>query len=85
MKKIEIDGKILNYDDKEDQSILEFLESKNIKMEAECRDGYCGACRCKLESGTVETSPDAIGFVADDEILICSSKPKGSIKISRKF
>lgn len=83
MKKIDVDGEIYEYDDKNDQSILEFLESKQVQLNAECRDGYCGACRCKLVEGEVDTNENAIGYVRDNEILACSSKPKGNIKIRR--
>lgn len=81
MKKIDVDGEIFEYGDDEDRSILDFLESKDVQLKFGCRDGYCGDCRCKLVSGDVEISDDAIGFVNDDEILTCATKPKGNIKI----
>jgi len=78
---VEIDGKTSAYNDSGDKSILEFLESKGVEVHAECRGGYCGACRCKLVEGDVEIGDNAIGFVNDDEILTCSTKAKGNIKI----
>lgn len=81
--KLEFEGIEYEYTN-EELSILEFLESKNIQINSECRDGFCGACRCKLEDGEVEVSPNAIGYVAEDEILACSTKPKSNVKIKRK-
>lgn len=79
----EVDGEFFHYDLKNSKTILEFLESKKIEINSECRDGYCGACRCKLIEGEVEIDEKAIGYVGENEILACSTKPKGNVKISK--
>jgi ferredoxin len=81
--KIDVEGEEFDYDPASNASILAFLESKNIPMKSMCRDGFCGACRCKLEKGDVEESPDAIGYKEEDEFLPCASKPKSNIRIKR--
>lgn len=80
---IEFDGKKYEYDTKENLTILEFLKKKNESLDYQCQSGFCGACRCKIDSGKIEESPDAIGFKNQDEILPCVSKPKSNIKIRR--
>lgn len=81
--KIEIDNKEYEYDPETKKSILEFLKEKKVSMDYQCQEGYCGACRCKLDNGEVEESNDAIGYKGEGEILPCASKPKSNIRISR--
>ncbi len=40
-----------------------------------CKEGYCGACRCKLVKGTVEYIDEPLAFIGDGEILACYTKP----------
>lgn len=62
-------------------STLESIERRNIDIQYHCRDGYCGACRCKLRSGQVEYKVDPLAFIDDDEILTCCTQPKTDITI----
>lgn len=82
MKKIKFKGVIYQYE-KEDQhlSILDFLLSKNVDVNYHCKDGFCGACRCKINSGNVKEK-DSIAFKQNDEILICCSTPISDIEIN---
>ncbi|MCD9537040.1 class I ribonucleotide reductase maintenance protein YfaE [Photobacterium carnosum] len=63
------------------EPLLTQLEKAGIKPEYQCRNGMCGACRCKLVSGTV-TQPDTLAFVGPNEILSCCSLPQQNIEIS---
>ncbi|WP_064602828.1 class I ribonucleotide reductase maintenance protein YfaE [Photobacterium sp. J15] len=62
-------------------SILESLEKNDVKVEFQCRDGYCGACRCKLIDGEVSYFRDTIAFVGEGEVLTCSATPASDITI----
>jgi ferredoxin len=63
------------------KTILESLEARNIQATFHCRDGFCGACRCKLLSGEVDYTVDPLAFIDDDEILPCCSVPLSDITI----
>lgn len=63
------------------EPLLTQLEKAGIKPEYQCRNGMCGACRCKLVSGTV-TQSDTLAFVGPNEVLSCSSIPQQNIEIS---
>ncbi len=65
-------------------SILQCLESQKIEVAYQCREGYCGACRATLISGSVDYSEEPLAFVRDGEILLCCCKPQGDISISLK-
>lgn len=58
------------------QSILDAVEAAGITMTSACRSGVCGACRCQVTDGHVESSstvsltPDDI---ADGFVLACSA------------
>lgn len=81
--KISIDNTEYEYEKKSNKTILEFLKEKNEKLNYECQDGYCGSCRCKLISGEVEKNINDIGYHEEDEVLICTSKPKTNISLKR--
>ncbi len=52
-------------------TLLDDLEAHNIAIEYHCREGFCGACRCKIISGEVDYTTDPLAFIDDDEILPC--------------
>lgn len=62
-------------------TILETMEKAGIEPEYNCRDGHCGACRCKLVSGEVEYVGFAMAYTQADEILPCISKAKSDVQI----
>lgn len=65
----------------QDTTVLESLEQANIPAEYHCREGFCGACRCKLTSGEVEYVIDPLAFIDDDEVLPCVIRPQSDIEI----
>lgn len=65
-----------------EDTLLETLEKANVEVHYHCRDGFCGACRCKLIKGSVEYITDPLAFIDDDEILPCCCKPNSDISIS---
>lgn len=60
---------------------LESIERENVDVQSHCRDGFCGACRCKLTSGEVEYKIDPLAFLDDNEILTCCTYPITDIEI----
>ncbi|UUM31683.1 class I ribonucleotide reductase maintenance protein YfaE [Vibrio japonicus] len=62
-------------------TILETMEKAGIEPEYNCRDGHCGACRCKLISGEVEYVGFAMAYTQADEILPCISKAKSDVQL----
>lgn len=47
-------NKLVSIESNPSNTILETMEQAGLLPEYNCRDGHCGACRCKLESGEVE-------------------------------
>lgn len=64
-----------------DISLLNTLEDNNVQVEYQCREGYCGSCRCKLVSGEVDWVREPLAFMNKSEILPCCVKPKGDIEV----
>ena len=62
-------------------SLLESLEKSGVSVESHCRQGFCGHCKVKKTKGEVEYFDEPLGFMEDDEVLICCSKPKTDIEI----
>ncbi len=62
-------------------TILETLEAAGIEVHYHCREGFCGACRSKLLSGSVSYTTDPLAFIDDDEILPCCCKPEQDIAL----
>ncbi|GAB2659712.1 class I ribonucleotide reductase maintenance protein YfaE [Vibrio panuliri] len=62
-------------------TLLESLENAGVEVEYNCRDGHCGACRCKLKSGEVEYVGFAMAYTQADEILPCITRAKSDIEL----
>lgn len=80
--KITVDNKNIIYRDNQ-KSILECLEADNVEVHYHCRDGFCGACRVKLNHGNISyPNGDPLAFVAEGEILTCCCHPTSDISIT---
>ena len=64
-----------------ERTLLEALEAKQQPVNYQCREGYCGACRCKLLAGSVSYINEPLAFVRKGEILPCCSVPLTDIEI----
>ncbi|EGM77723.1 ferredoxin [Rheinheimera sp. A13L] len=65
----------------EQRTLLDALEAQKQQVNYQCREGYCGACRCKLLSGSVSYINEPLAFVRKGEILPCCSIPITDIEI----
>ncbi|WP_114195373.1 class I ribonucleotide reductase maintenance protein YfaE [Edaphovirga cremea] len=63
------------------RSVLDVLESHNVVVEYQCREGYCGSCRMRLLKGSVVYHQKPLAFIQDGEILPCCCSPDGDIEI----
>lgn len=62
--------------------LLDALEIQEIKIEYQCRAGYCGSCRLKLIKGLVTYyRKPALALINDSEILPCHCMPLTDIEI----
>ena len=61
----------------EGETLLEGLERTGHDVEYQCRGGYCGTCRLKLEAGKVSYTTAPLAFVAPGEVLPCCCRPDG--------
>lgn len=64
----------------EHPSLLAALESHNVAVEYQCREGYCGSCRTRLVAGR-GLDCRTISFYSAGEILPCCCRAKGDIEI----
>lgn len=69
--------------DPEQKSLLEFIESRNIEVESQCRAGECGSCRTKLISGEVEYLQEPSINPGRGHCLLCVSVPKSDLTLDR--
>lgn len=65
----------------EHPSLLAALESHNVAVEYQCREGYCGACRMRLVAGQVHWINTPLAFIQPGEILPCCCKARGDVEI----
>ena len=68
--------------DGSDTTLLNALERKQFQVNFQCREGYCGACRCKLLEGEVKYLHEPLAFVRRGEFLPCCSVPLTDIQIA---
>tara|TARA_R110002126_G_scaffold160458_13_gene308139 strand:+ start:2894 stop:3145 length:252 start_codon:yes stop_codon:yes gene_type:complete len=80
MPEITMEGSTaINFDGSQ-PTILHCIEQQQ-DISYQCREGYCGACRCKLISGKVQYLHEPLAFVRSGEFLPCCSIPLTDIKI----
>lgn len=65
----------------EHPSLLVALESHRVKVEYQCREGYCGSCRTRLVAGEVDWLTEPLAFILPGEILPCCCRANGDIEI----
>ncbi|NKF50679.1 2Fe-2S iron-sulfur cluster binding domain-containing protein [Shewanella sp. WXL01] len=71
---------LLFNDDK--TTLLEALEYKKIKVFSECRNGYCGACKTKVLSGSVTYHTPPLVALEKDECLPCCCRPDSNLDLA---
>ncbi|KKO50482.1 2Fe-2S ferredoxin [Arsukibacterium sp. MJ3] len=81
MPEINIAGQAAILFDGSQLTILSCLEQQQQEVSYQCREGYCGACRCKLISGTIHYLNEPLAFVRKGEFLPCCSIPVTDIHI----
>ncbi|MCS4309034.1 ferredoxin [Rheinheimera pacifica] len=73
-------GAVINFDNSA-RTLLDALEREQLEVNFHCREGYCGACRCKLLCGEVSYINEPLAFVRKGEFLPCCSVPVTDIEI----
>ncbi len=69
----------------ENETLLEALERTGHQVEYQCREGYCGSCRTRLVSGSVQYAEQPLAFVSHDEILPCCCKVTEDVRIEAQY
>lgn len=64
-----------------DSTLLNSLQNNGVEVLYHCKEGFCGACRCKLKSGSITYTNEPLAFVRKGEILTCCSVPNEDIEI----
>jgi len=66
----------------QDNSLLDTLERTGHQIEYQCRQGYCGACRTSLTSGSVTYTTEPLAVVTPGSILPCCCKADSDITLA---
>lgn len=66
----------------QDSSLLDTLERTGHQVEYQCRQGYCGACRTTLTSGSVTYMTEPLAAVAPGSILPCCCKADTDVTLA---
>ncbi len=82
MIKVDINqGEEVVYLDASD-NLLTSLAQQGIEAEAQCKDGFCGSCKCTLVEGEVEYTQASLAFTMPNEVLPCICKPVSNLKLT---
>ena len=74
---LKLDGSQHEFDCPVDKTILETAEKEGLDVPASCHSGTCGACECRLVTGTVDMdNPMALSDedIEEGMILACQAK-----------
>ncbi|MCL1138898.1 FAD-binding oxidoreductase [Shewanella pneumatophori] len=67
-----------------EQTLLDGIEAEGLPIIAACRSGVCGACKCKVVTGEVESSSQmtlTTDQIAAGYVLACSTKLKSDVTL----
>ena len=78
-KKLTVNG--VEYILNTQQTLLENLEAHSVAVEFHCRDGHCGACKCKLISGDVTYTTTPLAYLREGEVLPCSCISQDNVNL----
>jgi len=73
--RFERSGRTLEWDPKEDLTLLELAESAGIDAPFSCRAGDCGTCEARLIEGSVKYDPEPTIPIGSLHCLPCSARP----------
>ncbi|MDX6017829.1 MULTISPECIES: class I ribonucleotide reductase maintenance protein YfaE [Shewanella] len=59
----------------EHRTLLAALEARKVSIFAECRSGFCGACKTRVRSGSVTYLTTPLAELKADECLPCCCVP----------
>ncbi|MGH1541602.1 MAG: flavin reductase family protein [Arenicella sp.] len=83
---VDLDGHIFN--NLHGKTIVESAASNGIKIPTGCQEGYCGTCKLKLKSGSVNMQHNG-GISSTEEedgyILACSSHATSNLEVTRNY
>ena len=68
-----------------EETLLDVLEREGLPIIGACRAGVCGSCKCKVESGEVQSSSTMAltpEQVAEGYVLACSSKATSDLQLT---
>lgn len=72
------------------QTVLDAALAQGVPLKHDCRAGGCGACKCRLLSGTVKELTDKSFLLSAEEmrdnfILACQSVPTSDLEIAASW
>ncbi|RUO22320.1 (Fe-S)-binding protein [Aliidiomarina iranensis] len=65
-------------------SLLEVMETSGLETRYHCRNGFCGACRTKLLSGSVRYTTDPLAYIRPGDILPCVCQAESDLQLEHK-
>lgn len=64
------------------ETLLDALERTGHEVDAQCRSGFCGACRLPLLSGEVTYLSEPIAYVGEAEVLPCCCTVRNAAEVA---
>lgn len=65
----------------ESSSILDNLEHAGVFPSYQCREGFCGVCRCRLIAGKIAYDVTPLACANDQDIFICVARAQTNLEL----
>ncbi|WP_144207488.1 class I ribonucleotide reductase maintenance protein YfaE [Shewanella donghaensis] len=78
---VSLNGEPVLLFNQQQHTLLEVLEIKNVNVFSECRRGFCGSCKTKINSGKVTYITEPLVELEADECLPCCCVPDTNIDL----
>jgi ferredoxin len=78
---VSLQGQAVLLFNQQQPTLLQALEFKKVKIFSECRNGFCGACKTKINSGTVRYLTEPLATLSVGECLPCCCVPESDLDL----
>ncbi|MDQ3059444.1 MAG: 2Fe-2S iron-sulfur cluster binding domain-containing protein [Pseudomonadota bacterium] len=82
------DGQQLSFDCAPEQNLIDAAAAVSIILQAQCRQGNCGACHASVSAGEYALgahNPDALPSGQPGAILMCCTTPQSDLRINLPY
>ncbi|KPZ70708.1 2Fe-2S ferredoxin YfaE [Shewanella sp. P1-14-1] len=78
---VSLNGEPVLLFNQQQHTLLDVLEIKKVNIFSECRNGFCGSCKTRINKGSVTYISEPLVELEADECLPCCCVPETNLDL----